>query len=159
MSAVAVLTPVVVAAWPALSAAVASAAAQLGFTLLDEAGQEMAASQSRETRHRTVELEVPQSEVVTGGLGRDQQIRLVRDGVTAVFSRDARGRASFCVSGEGYTEEQLRILGEEIGGRMVQQYVLQKLKGELAARGMNLVEEVVDETQSVRLTVRHWQNG
>lgn len=153
MSAVAVLTPVVIAAWPALSAAVASAAAQMGFTVLDELDQEQL-----QTTVRTVEMEVPHSEVVTGTLGRDQQLRLVKDGFSAVFARDARGHATFCVSGEGHTEDELRSVGEALGGRMVQQYVLQKLKTELADRGMNLVEETVDQTQSIRLTVRHWQN-
>ncbi len=36
MSAVAVLTPVVVAAWPALSATVVAAAVQLDFTVVDD---------------------------------------------------------------------------------------------------------------------------
>jgi hypothetical protein len=40
----------------------------------------------------------------------------------------------------------------------VQQYVLQKLRADLAERGMNLVEETMDENHSIRLTVRHWQN-
>jgi len=153
MSAVAVLTPVVIAAWPALSAAVASAAAQMGFSVLDELEQEQDL-----TAVRTVEMEVPHSEVVTGTLGRDQRLRLMKDGFTAVFARDERGHATFCVSGEGHSDQELRSVGEALGGRMVQQYVLQKLKTELADRGMNLVEETVDQTQSIRLTVRHWQN-
>ncbi len=158
MSAVAVLTPVVIAAWPALSAAVVSAAAQLGFTVVDELATEKAYKTAQDTGRRTVEMEVPHSEVVTGTLGRDQQIRMTRNGFTAVFGRDARGRASFCVSGEGHTEEELQAIGEELGGRMVQQYVLQKLRSELSDRGMSLVSETVEENQSIRLTVRHWQN-
>lgn len=158
MSAVAVLTPVVIAAWPALSSAVLSAAAQLGFTMVDEARQSRARQHEESQRANTLELEVPHSEVVTGNLGRDQRIQLIRDDCTAVFRRDARGRASFCITGAGRTEEELRQVGEELGGRMVQQYVLQKLRTELAERGMNLVEESVDENQAIRLTVRHWQN-
>lgn len=158
MSAVAVLTPVVIAAWPALSTAVLSAAAQLGFTVIDETRQRLAHQREESQRANTLELEVPHSEVVTGTLGRDQRIQLIRDGCTAVFRRDARGRASFCVTGAGRTEEELRQMGEELGGRMVQQYVLQRLRTELAERGMNLVEESVDENQAIRLTVRHWQN-
>ncbi|HAB18736.1 MAG TPA: hypothetical protein PLX89_12090 [Verrucomicrobiota bacterium] len=158
MSAVAVLTPVVIAAWPALSAAVLSAAAQLGFSVLDEATREQANSESADLRPRTIELEVPHSEVVTGTLGRDQRIRLEREGSIATFSRDARGRASVCVSGVGHTEEELRGIGEELSGRVVQQYVLQKLKSEFVGRGMNLVEETEDENRVIRLTVRHWQN-
>ncbi len=158
MSAVAVLTPVVIAAWPALSSAVLAAAVQLGFTVVDESRQSLGRQREESQRANTLELEVPHSEVVTGTLGRDQQIQLIRDGCTAVFRRDARGRASFCITGAGRTEEGLRQVGEELGGRMVQQYVLQRLRTELAERGMNLVEESVDENQAIRLTVRHWQN-
>jgi hypothetical protein len=158
MSAVAVLTPVVISAWPALSSAVLSAAAQLGFSVVDETRQSLTRQREESQRANTLELEVPHSEVVTGTLGRDQRIQLIREGCTAVFQRDARGRASFCITGAGRTEEELRQVGEELGGRMVQQYVLQKLRTELAERGMNLVEESVDENQAIRLTVRHWQN-
>ncbi len=158
MSAVAVLTPIVVASWPAISSAVATAAVSLGFKVLQDANQEGVSLDVETETARKVTLNVPHSEVVTGTLGRDQRLRMSRDGVMAEFSRDARGRAAVCVTGAGYSEEQLRAIGEELGGRMVQQYMLTKLKNEMAARGMDLVEETVDESQSIRLRVRHWQN-
>jgi len=154
MSAVAVFAPIVIASWPALGAAVAAAATSLGFSLADQA---TAPVQEESGPHR-VDLEIPGSEVVMGTLGRAQQIRVVRDGVTATFARDARGQAAICVTGEGLSEEELRTIGEQLGGRLVQQYVLQKLKSEMESRGMNLVEETVDEHQAIRLRVRHWQN-
>jgi hypothetical protein len=157
MSAVAVLTPVVVAAWPAISAAVTSAAVSLGFTVVDELAGDTGLRQVESSR-RTVQLDVPHSEVVTGTLGRDQRIRVARDGVTAEFSRDSRGQAAVCVTGEGLSEEQLRTIGEELSGRMVQHYVLQKLKTEMTSRGMDLVEERIEQNQAIRLRVRHWQN-
>lgn len=157
MSAVAILTPIVVASWPAISAAVAAAAVSLGFTVAQEVAQ-AGLPQSAEETGRKVTLDVPHSEVVTGTLGRDQRIRMTRDGITAEFSRNSRGHAAVCVTGTGYSEEQLRSIGEELSGRMVQHYMLTKLKNEMASRGMDLVEETVDETQSIRLRVRHWQN-
>jgi hypothetical protein len=63
-----------------------------------------------------------------------------------------------CVTGEGLTDEQLRAIGDEIAGRTVQHYVLAKLKSEMAGKGMDLVEETVEQNQSIRLRVRHWQN-
>ena len=158
MSAVAVLTPIVVASWPAISSAVAAAAVSLGFNVLQDVAQEGLPRNAGAETSRKVTFDVPHSEVVTGTLGRDQRVRLGRDGVVAEFSRDSRGRAAVCVTGAGYSEEQLRAIGEELSGRMVQQYMLTKLKNEMAARGMDLVEETVDETQSIRLRVRHWQN-
>lgn len=155
MSAIAVFAPVVIASWPALGAAAAAAAASLGFSLADQA---VGAAGQETNTERKVSLELPGSEIVTGGLGRAQQVRVMRDGVVATFSRDARGQASICVSGSGHSESELKAIGEELGGRLVQQYVLQKLKSELESHGMNLVEETVDAHSAVRLRVRHWQN-
>jgi hypothetical protein len=79
-----------------------------------------------------------------------------RGGVTVTFSRDARGHASICVTGEGYTDEELRLFGEELARRVVQKYVHQRLMDEIKARQFNVVEEEVDENNVIRLKVRHW---
>lgn len=156
MSAVCILAPVVVAAWPAFGAAVTAAAASLGYQVVQEARALTAEPVvSREAR---VELEIPNSEIVTGSLGRDQRIRVARDGVTVTFSRDARGRASVCVSGEGFTASEMRALGEELSQRVVQHYVHQRLSDEMRARGYHVVSEEVDEQSAIRLRVRHWES-
>src|SRR5215475_11642177 len=98
MSAVCILTPVVVAGWPAFSAAVAAAASSLGYQVAAEAIQPIG---RKATESNTVNLEIPRSEVVTEQLGRDQRISVTRDGVTVTFSRDARGKAALCVTGSG----------------------------------------------------------
>jgi len=150
MSCVCVLTPVVIAAWPSFSAAVLSAAATLGYSV--------ATSDSSESSTRQVSLQVERSEIVTAPLGRDQRLSIFRDGVTITFSRDARGRAAICVTGLGRTDEELRTLGQELGQRVVQQYVYQRLKSEMAARQMMIVEEAVDGGHAIRLKVRQWKN-
>ena len=96
---------------------------------------------------------------MTNQLGRDQKITVTRGGVTVTFSRDARGKASVCVAGEGcYTDTELRAFGEELSRRVVQKYVHQKLLDEIRARGFNVVEEEVDKNNAIRLKVRHWDN-
>jgi hypothetical protein len=105
-----------------------------------------------------VQLEIERSEVVTSQLGRDQRMVVTREGVTVTFSRDARGKASLCVTGSGQNEETLRALGEELSQAVVQQYVYQKLMSEMRSRGFNVVEEEVAEDRSIRLKVRHWEN-
>src|SRR5438874_583115 len=102
MSCVCILTPVVIAAWPAFSAAVVAAATSLGYTIVNEGVRQMQTNDVSETGSRSINLEIGQSEIVTGQLGRDQRIHVTRGGVTVTFSRDARGRAAICVSGEGY---------------------------------------------------------
>ena len=82
--------------------------------------------------------------------------RVTRGTVTVTFARDARGRASVCVSGEGYTDDELRALGQELSGRVVQKYIHQRLLDEIRARQFVVVEEEVDDNQAIRLKVRHW---
>jgi hypothetical protein len=156
MSAVAIITPIVISSWPAMSTAVLSAAASMGFTALRETAAEGEAR--TEGGPREVSLELPNSGSVIGGLGRGQRLRIRRDGVVAEFRRDARGQDSVCVTGDGLSDEELRSIGQEIAGRTIQQYVLGRLKEEMSGKGMDLVEETVDENRSVRLRVRHWQN-
>ncbi len=155
MSCVCILTPVVIAAWPAFSAAVVAAAHSLGYALVEETIKQRQSASTKDSA-RQVSLEIANSEVVTGQLGRDQQIRVTRQGVTVTFSRDARGHASVCVSGPGYTDDELRALGEELSQRVVQKYVYQRLMDEMRARQFTVVEEHVDENQAIRLKVRHW---
>lgn len=157
MSAVCILAPVVVAAWPAFSAAVTAAATSLGFSVVAEKLSAKAATVVVDAK-QSVELSIENSELVTGQLGRDQRITVTRSGVTITFSRDARGKASLCVTGTGQTDQDLRAIGEELSGRVVQQYVYQRLMEELRSRHFNVVEEETDASHSIHLKVRHWEN-
>jgi hypothetical protein len=154
MGSVAILTPIVIAAWPAFSAAVVAAAASLGYQVASEARATVSAAAQKKLR--PLQLEIERSEVVTNQLGRDQRITVTREGITVTFSRDARGKAMLQVVGTGQEEEELRALGEELSQTVVQQYVYRKLMDEMRARGFNVVEEEVNEDRSIRLKVRHW---
>ena len=156
MSCVCILTPVVIAAWPAFSAAVSAAAVSLGYAVVDEGVRKLQSGEVSVAGKGEVTLEIEQSEIVTNQLGRDQHIKVVRGGVTVKFARDARGKASICVTGPGHSDEELRAIGEELSQRVVQKYVHRRLLDEIQARGFNLVEELVDEHQAIHLKVRHW---
>lgn len=157
MSCVCILTPVVIAAWPAFSAAVVAAAASLGYQVAAEAADLKKTTVSDRSTGK-IQLEIENSEVVTNQLGREQRIAVTRDGVTITFSRDARGKASLCVTGDGRSNDELRAMGEELSQTVVQQYVYQKLMGEMRAKGFNVVEEDTNQDRSIRLKVRHWEN-
>ncbi len=156
MSCVCILTPVVIAAWPAFSAAVAAAATSLGYAIVEEGVRQSQSNQVTEVGERQVSLEIEQSEIVTNQLGRDQRIKVTRGDVTVTFSRDARGKAAICVTGPGHSDEELRAMGEELSQRVVQKYVYQRLTDEIKARQFVVVEEEVDENNAIRLKVRHW---
>ena len=156
MGAVCILAPVVVAAWPAFSAAVVAAAASMGYQVAAEAVT--IGTEASEAEHASsVQLEIERSEVVTNSLGRDQRISVTREGVTVTFSRDARGKAMLCVTGEGFTKESLQALGDELSQGVVQQYVYQKLMDEMRSRGFVVVEEQQNEDRSIHMKIRHWE--
>lgn len=157
MSCVCILTPVVIAAWPAFSAAVVAAATSLGYEVVSETAKHSRTTVTQD-RATSVQLEIEQSELVTSQLARDQHISVTRNGVTVTFSRDVRGRASLCVTGGGQSKEALRALGEELSQGVVQQYVYQKLMDEMRVRGFVVVEEETDDNRAIRLKVRHWEN-
>jgi len=157
MSAVCILAPVVVTAWPAFSAAVVAAAGSLGYTISEEAVSRLLPNDAPACPAR-IELEIPQSEIVTGELGRDQRISVSKDGITVTFSRDARGRAAVCVTGTGQSETELRAAGEELSRCVVQQYVYQRLMQEVQTRGYVVVDENKDQNGAIHMRIRHWEN-
>ena len=155
MGATLILVPVVVAAWPAFSAAVLAAAASLGYQVAAAGAEEGHAAAG--AAHSAVNLEIDRSEVVTNQLGRDQRLSVTRDGVTVTFSRDARGKASLSVVGHQHDRASLQALGEELSKAVVQQYVYQKLTDEMRSRGFVVVEEEATQERAIHLKVRHWE--
>jgi hypothetical protein len=155
MSAVCILAPVVIASWPAFTAAIMAAAASLGYQVVSEGA---ALGEVAQVKGETqVSLEIPQSQVVTETLGRQQTRCVTRDGVTVTFARDARGKATLCVTGTNQTDDTLRALGEELSNTVVQQYVYQKLLDEMRAKGFVVVQEETEADRSIHLKIRHWQ--
>ncbi|HEV2393167.1 MAG TPA: hypothetical protein VG146_12490 [Verrucomicrobiae bacterium] len=156
MGATLILVPVVIAAWPAFSAAVVAAAASLGYHVASEAAHQARAPAAAKSSG-VVNLAIDRSEVVTNQLGRDQRLSVTREGVTVTFSRDARGKASLCVTGQGQDHDALKALGEELGHAVVQEYVYRKITDEMRARGFVVVEEERTQERAIHLKVRHWE--
>lgn len=151
MSAVIVVTPLVIGSWPVITAAVTAAVSSMGFSLLsatDNAGRRTEA-RSRE------EIEIEDSDILAEAGGVEQELVVERSGVRAVFSRDARGALRLCLEGQGLSKSQLRALGEELIGRVTQQFVYHKLKTELKERNLNIVEEEMSADRTIRIRVRN----
>lgn len=157
MSCVCILAPVVVAAWPAFSAAVVAAATSLGYVAVAETANDRT-TVALDTACRRVELEMPQSEIVTAQLQRDQQMTVRKDGISITFARDARGKVSLCVEGAGHSQAALEAAGQEMSGRVIQQYVYQRLRDEMRRRDFLVVEEETSGDNAIRLKVRRWDN-
>src|SRR5262245_57469871 len=122
MSTVLVVTPIVIAHWPVIAAATSGAIASMGFSTVEEAVTAGRSSVSaKEGEKETIEVE--NSEIMPGAIGSTEQMVVEREGVRATFSRDARGALKVCMEGKGLSKRQLRELGEELIGRVTQQFV------------------------------------
>lgn len=157
MSAVCILAPIVIVAWPSFTATVLAAATSLGYVALEETG-EKCLTERRSRSENAVELDIPQSDIVTSQLDRDQRISVSRDGITITFSRDERGKAALCVTGKNHSKAELRAAGEALSNRVVQQHVYERLMHEMNSRGYTVAEEAMEADQSIRLRISHWEN-
>ena len=153
MSTVMVITPILIANWPAITAAVAAAVGAMGFASIQE-GQ-LSTGISGTTRNRE-EIEVEDSEVLEAAAGTAEEIVVERDGVRATFGRDARGVLRVCLEGGGLSKSQLRKLGNELIGRVTQQYAYHRIVTELKQKNMTIVDEQVTKDQTVKIRVRNW---
>ena len=147
MSAVCILTPIVVASWPVLASAIVGAATSMGFTLRAEAFHQ------EKPRQRKVETEVPNSEVLADEMAGEKVV-VQRDDVTVEVGRDERGACTVCVTGDKHSDRELRKIGEDVAGRIVQQYAYHKLMTELKKRNYTVVDEQVLADESVHLRIR-----
>ncbi len=152
MSTVLVITPLIIANWSVISAAVLGAVGTLGFTAVAEALHD----DLHETRPTRTEIDIEDSEILEAAAGTDQQIVVERDGVRAVFSRDARGALRLCMEGKGHSKSQLQQIGEELIGRVTQQYVYHRVVTELQEKNKVIVSEEVSADRTVKIRVRNW---
>ncbi len=152
MSAVIVVTPLIIASWPAITAAVTAALGTMGYAVATSGSQVQRRGQTK-TR---AEIEVTDSEILEEAGATGEEMVVVKDNIRAVLNRDARGALKVCLEGEGLSKAQLRQLGEDLIGRVTQQYVYHKLITEMQQRNMQVVDEEVTEDRTIRIRVRNW---
>ncbi len=152
MSTVVVLAPIIVANWPVITAVVGAAVGSMGFAVVRK---EETRSQRTETKTRE-EIEIDNSEILASGTGIEEEMVVEREGVRAIFSRDARGGLRVCMEGTGHSRSELRQLGQDLIDRVTQQYVYHRVVTELKARNMTIVDEEVAEDRTVKIRVRSW---
>lgn len=151
MSCVVVVTPLVIAGWPVLASAISAAIGSMGFALVR--GEQDLKQRTKGTTR--AEIEVEDSEILEGGGGTGEEMVVEKDGIRAIFSRDARGALKVCMEGEGYSKAELRRVGEELVGRVTQQYVYHRIVTEMKNRNMTIVDEEMTQDRSVRIRVRN----
>jgi hypothetical protein len=154
MSSVVVVTPLIIAGWPVITAAVTAAIGSMGFTVATANSAPVAATTKTKTKTRA-EIDVEDSEVLHEAASAGSEMVVEREGVRVIFSRDARGALKLCVEGEGHSKSELKRIGEELLGRVTQQYVYHRVVTELQERNMTIVDEQVGADRTVKIRVRN----
>jgi len=152
MSSILVVTPLIVASWPLMSAAITAAIGTMGFAAVQHDGPRVRELAGAKTK---AEIELEDSEILAGSGATGGEMVVERDGIRAVFSRDARGALKLCVEGHGHSKAELKRIGEALVGRVTQQYAYHRLVSELKERQMYIIEERVGEDQAIHIRVRN----
>lgn len=150
MSSVCVLTPIVVGAWPSITAAVVGVAASMGFNIV--AAEKLGHDRGTTTR-RKVRTEIPESAILDDEMG-SERIVIRQSDVEIVFERDHDGSLKLCVWGDKLSKAELERIGQEVAGRVVQQFAYHKLITELKKRNYAIIDEHVEKDQSIQIRVR-----
>jgi hypothetical protein len=140
------------ASWPVITAAITAAVGSMGLAVATEG---LAARKVEKVAPTRAEIEVEDSEILAEGVGTREQIAVEGNGIKAIFTRDARGQLKLCVEGHKHSKADLKKIGEELLGRVTQQYVYHKLVSELKERHMTIVDEEVAADRTVKLRVRN----
>src|SRR5438445_317866 len=108
MSCVVVISPLVIAGWPVITAAVTAAVSSMGFNIVQSHAASVAsvAVEPRTTTKTRVDIELEDSEILKDAVANDQ-IVVEREGMRAIFSRDERGALKLCMEGEAHSKSDL----------------------------------------------------
>lgn len=155
MSAVLILTPVIIASWPVIATAVAGAAATMG--LLAKEGIDGIIEQDRQELEQSVEIDLSQSQILNQNISTDKEIVLTKGSIELRIKRDERGRCSVCASGKGHSKAELKSFAEEFTQKMTQCYVYNKVVKELKSKEFKIVNEEVMDDEAIRINVRRWE--
>jgi ABC-type transporter MlaC component len=156
MSAILILTPVIISSWPAITAAVAGAASAMGLMVRESVRKTV--EESQDTVEQSVVVELSNSEVLTESMSTEQEIVLTKGAIELRVRRDERGRCSVCAKGTGHSEAELKQMAEEFTQKLTQCFVYDKLMRELKNKEFQVVNEEITEDDSIRIHVRRWMD-
>jgi len=154
MSTVLILTPVVIGSWPAITAAVAGAAAALGMAVKESVHESL--EQANAEVEQSVEVELPESQVLAQSMATGKEIVVIKDNIELRVSRDQRGRCVVCAKGLGHSKAELKQIAEEFMQKLTQCFTYNRVVSELKNKSFQIVNEEVTDDDSVRINVRRW---
>jgi hypothetical protein len=132
-----------------LAGSIAAAAGALGYTALNT-GQQLDTEESVDS---WVEISMKGSEVIADAMQRESEFTVRKGDVTATFRREPDGRCLVHVAGMNKTDAELNAIGEELLGRVTQQYAYNKVVSEMKSKGFAVTAEEVTSDNTIRIKV------
>lgn len=156
------LMPILGWSWPALTPILVAAAGSLGYRAITTRARSKHALTQLEKQllnRRTVEIPLEQylKDIVAEQLGYEEEVQFEKEDLVLTFGHDARGRFSIRVTGpKERTAADLQLVGDQFARALIQQFAYNRIAAEFDRRGIQLVEETVDEEGNVVLLARRW---
>jgi hypothetical protein len=165
MSTICIIAPVIVTGWPLITAAVTASVTTLGYAVaadqahaINDCLQKYNEEYDKEylaNKRVSEEITFENSEILADAHSRGETLTVVKDNIKATFHRDIRGALRLTIDAVGLSKAEIRKIGEELIGRVTQQYAYNRLMTEMKDRGMIIVEESVEEDDTVKIRVRN----
>jgi len=163
MSTVLIVAPLVITYWPMLVPVLTAAVSSLGYALaadsvhaLNDCNLENEEYEEDLTRRRIrEEITLENSEILADAQSRGETLTVEKGNIKATFHRDVRGTLRLTIEAVGLTKAEIHKIGDELIGRVTQQYAYNRLVTEMKARGMDIVEETVEDDDTVKIKVRN----
>jgi len=154
MSTVVIVAPLIVTSWPLIVSAITASISALGYAVAADGVQDYMDC-CKENEKVSEEIVLENSEILGDARNRNEVMVVEKDNIKAVFHRDARGTLRLSIEAVGLSKNEIRRIGDELIGRVTQQYAYNRLVTEMKERGMTIVEESVEADDTVRIRVRN----
>jgi hypothetical protein len=160
MSTICIVAPVIITGWPLITPAITAAVLALGYAVAADGVHTMNECLQDDEEYLankqvSEEIIIENSEILADAHTRGETLTVVKDNIKATFHRDARGTLRLTIDAVGLSKMEIRKIGEELIGRVTQQYAYNRLMTEMKERGMVIVEETVEEDDTVKIRVRN----
>lgn len=150
MSMIVILAPLIASAWPSLASAILGSVSAMGYSVLDP--KELRNNKVK----KCIEIDVKNSNVISEFIKDKQTITVEKNNILVSFQKGADNRCKITVMGEDKTDAELKQIGEEISKVVTQKYVYNKIMSELQQREFSIVEEKVEEDNTIRINARRY---
>ena len=157
-----VISPLLGLSWIMISPLIVAAAGALGYKTLtgrqlNDWLQKELVNEIKNFHKIRLPLDEMMTEVVSEELGREERLDFRKDDIVVTFRKDALNKFRIEVTGpRTIPRMQMMAMGDEFARKVIQQFSHNKIARELDQRGINIVEEEVDENGNIVLKTRKW---